>query len=213
MRGRVSRSISLTVPNEILEEYLNKLRIRVRYIDMYVKTRLNHIKITFYGTPEEVQRAAYEARRLLGELTGTLKPTRSGFFRYRLDRVLSEAELKVAIPLELLEIALSLSGYETKIVKGYVMSRANYRLVLEMATKISKVYYESLKIKLPSNVRRLVVLYSLLKDRTLEESIEDLLRRGLLVKGRMGIAPNKDITQLHKILEEELRSIDSKGKG
>jgi len=212
VKGRISRTICLTVPNEILEEYLSKLQLRAKSMDMCVKTKLNHVKVTFYGDPEEVQRAVYEAKRLLRELTGTLKPTRSGFFKYRLSRVLSEAELKVAIPLELLEIALNLSGYETKIVKGNIMSKANYKLVLDTIKRISEIYYESLKIKLPSNVRRLVVLYSLLTNRSLKSAIHDLLNRGILVEGRLGVAPNKDITQLYKILKEELVGVDSESK-
>ncbi|RLE80413.1 MAG: hypothetical protein DRJ36_02245, partial [Thermoprotei archaeon] len=183
--GRRSFKQTLTIrvnDEEELKKLIETLTKRLSSIDMYVVSRQNWVKIRFYGDLDEVRYAVRECKRIYKEIVASKIPDKYGFYKFSIPSLLSDAQLKVAIPVKLLGLLLEVRGYETRIENILLITKAPYEVVVRTAEELSKAYYESLKVPLTPTARRALTLYGIVNQKPLKEALRELIGRKILVK-------------------------------
>jgi len=202
-----------------LIEALQDVQRKVKGVTLVLTSKLNEVRATFLGDPFEVQEAVREAKRVFSEMRSEGKRDKEGYFLLPLGS-LARANLKVAIPLQLLSELMRLMGYDTHVEGNYIRSKASPSTVLDVARRLSEAYSASRAYPLTSSSRRLVTLYSTLKRRGLDEAIRELKEGGLLIERRDGsLVLSKNFNMALEILKRDIKGVqdgtegDREGKG
>ena len=199
------QSLTLRIEDEeLLKSFLDLLSKRIRGVQLHVFTRQKWVKIKFYGGLDEVKYSVEAARRLYRELLRSKYPDKAGYYNYNLATLLSEANLQIAIPPTLLVRILHYNGYRSEVDGTLLRTRAPREVVIKYAEKLSQVYYESLRIPLTPTARRAVAYYSVVKGIEPGNSVENLLKKGILSERRGVLHLTRNINEVLEEIDKDV---------
>jgi len=185
---------------EELEEFLAKLSkgLDLRRISLDVRG----LKAVVGVSGDDVE----ELKHKVLALANFVKSKRGGRTRgIPLDLLAEELELRAPFPFDLAQYVLNLLGYEAKVRGRRVLTNADVELVKRVLNELSQAYEKMEGLNLTAPAKRLVAIYSVVKGRGVDESVEDLKGLGLLNEGEV-ISLAKDYYTAVRTLEKLLRS-------
>ncbi len=208
IRGFIKRSICIDVKSEEeMIEVLERLSERLGYINFKAETRPGQIRIVFYGPKDIIRNAMTEAYEIANTVKGILYPDAKGLFSYSIKEIVSIIR-GVAIPLNLLVYSLRFKGYEAHLEGGYVKTDARLEDVRDIASIISDAYEEMKFMKMTPMCKRLVALYTSIRDTSIYDAIADLEEANLIKKigedsYTLALEFNQALSKLEILLREE----------
>ena len=206
---RSKRTFVLTVSREELEDFLEYLEKQMEGMDYSYRFSVpGRLAITVYGTREEMiegERAARRAFRDFHLIRGS-----RGVHRYPREWLIQTAG---GVSLSLITTAMRASGRRADWEGDVLVSDMDLEELSEMLGELRSLLVAArMEIK-QRKVREVVVAASYVSGRTVLETLEEAIERGLIrVEGEMymfSAAPERVLEELSKPDEEEKEVVES----
>lgn len=154
--------------------------------------KTNKVKI-FVPESKDSELVAHRIRELYNQMKS---PHAQGLIRdYDLAVLFSMSRLEVPVPVSLLVDALKIKGYKVEVFRDKLRTNAPLNVITKTIENLSKIYHELADIKMTSQSRRLIALYSHTENLAPEESIKRLSELGILTEesGRISLKVNYEM--------------------
>jgi len=149
---------------ELLSEHLKGANIIVDFKGTTVKVRV-------YGSRNEIESTFLKIKDIVAIIKGESK---GGLRKYPLRYLLTKAELKAPIPINLIKDILTLKGFDVEIKRGCVITNASLKEVQKTLEKTSEAYLKLRTIKASPKAKKVIALMMVLTGDSVEEVIKRL---------------------------------------
>ena len=191
--------------NEEVVRFLDLASKKVKVFQMYARTRTGtNVEIILVGDPCEVNLAISELRKLAKTIRDMYRRER-GLATYDQHMILESARLEAAIPLDVVYRTLELLGHRVEQLKdGRIRTDASFDEVVQLTEKVSKLYKEMMEMDITPQAKRIVAMYCIVFDRTIEEALAELEELGLL---KRYVSPERQLMVLATTYEDAFRRL------
>lgn len=138
------------------------------------------VRVTIEGDPAEVDLFHDELRRIYRDVK--MAKANTNIKSFDISIILNRAKLSAAIPFDIIVDLLQLMGRRAELAGSKLRVDMDLESLIGIVEKVSEIYKELIDSKISSQAKRIIAIYSLLKGKDVKESINDLLRYGLLTK-------------------------------
>jgi len=159
--------------------FIKLVTSRIKSPGLAIKNDLGNIEVTVEGAREEIELYVGEVLRILRSIKG-MKPRHGDLRSYDMAIILDLAGPEAAFPLDLVAEALGLMGRYSRMRGNRLITNSTLNEVLETVRRISRLYLDMRESNITPQAKRIISLYALLTGKSLDNSIEDLVREGIL---------------------------------
>ncbi len=191
--------------NEEVVRFLDLASKKVKVFQMYARTRSGtNVEVILVGDPCEVNLAISELRKLAKTIRDMYRRER-GLATYDQHMILESARLEAAIPLDVVYKTLELLGHRVEQLRdGRIRTDASFDEVVQLTEKVSKLYKEMMEMDITPQAKRIVAMYCIVFDRTIEEALAELEELGLL---KRYVSPERQLMVLATTYEDAFRRL------
>ena len=162
-----------------MEMVTNKIKSKellIRY-DVGNGTR---VWLSIQGEPHEIELYSMEIKRIYNDIK--LMRGKFGAHTYDVSLILGRAKLNAAIPIDLIVDLLQVKGINAELdgSKIRIVSDVTLEDLIKLAEDISRIYNELMDMEVSAQAKRIIALYALLMGKSVKDSINELLNKGLL---------------------------------
>ncbi len=191
--------------NEEVVRFLDLASKKVKVFQMYARTRSGtNVEVVLVGDPCEVNLAVAELRKLAKTIRDMYRRER-GLATYDQHMILESAKLEAAIPLDVVYRTLELLGHRVEQTKdGKIRTDASFEEVVKLTERVSKLYKDMMDMDITPQAKRIVAMYCIVFDRTIEEALAELEELGLL---KRYVSPERQLMVLAMTYEDAFKKL------
>lgn len=174
-------SFSFNSQEEVIK-FIELATKRIKVLQAYTRCKPNNVvEIILQGDPTEISVLIYELRRIAKAIKEMM---RSGqpYNTYEIPILLEIANLKAAIPMDVVFKILELRGHKVQVKEDKLITSARFDEVLKTIEKVSELYAEMMDYDITPQAKRLIAIYSIVTGKSINDSIAELLNYGLVKK-------------------------------
>ncbi|MFB6470704.1 MAG: DUF2067 family protein [Vulcanisaeta sp. AZ3] len=162
-----------------MEMLTKRIKSRLLFIK-YDVGRGVKVRVAVQGEPYEVELYSSEIRRIYDDI----KAMRGRFNVkvYDMSILLNKARLKAAMPIDLIIDILRLMNINVELEGSKIKISGSVELndVVSIIEDVSKLYGEMFDMDISAQAKRIVAIYSYIVRKTIKDSIDDLVKHGIL---------------------------------
>jgi len=155
---------------ELLSEHLKGANIIVDFKGTTVRVRI-------YGSRSDIESTFLKIKDLVAIVKGESK---GGLRKYPLRYILTNANLKAPIPVNLIQDVLVLRGFKAEIKRGHIVTDASLKEVQRILETISEIYLKLREVKASPRAKKVIALLATLTGSSIEESLKMLIDEGII---------------------------------
>ncbi|WP_069807411.1 DUF2067 family protein [Vulcanisaeta thermophila] len=138
------------------------------------------VRVSIEGDAAELSLLYDELMRVYKDVK--MAKSRGAIRAFDVSIILNRARLSAAIPLDLVVDLLQLMGRRAELRGSKLVVDMDLEDLVSLVERVSEIYKELMNTNVSSQGKRIVAIYSILRGKGVKESIDDLVRHGLLTR-------------------------------